>query len=184
MNDTGTNTADITSVMDMMAPPISLMASMEALRAFLYPISSLAWTASTTTMASSTTMAMASTRAASVSRLMEKPITFRKNIVPISDTGTAIIGMSVERKSWRKMNTTMNTSTRASIRVLYTSCCEALMNSVTSCMNCIFMPGGKFLDRRSAVFFTSLAMAVALEPARWVTIIITAGWPSSWVFTE
>ena len=35
MNDTGTNTADITSVMEMMAPEISFMASMDAVSALL-----------------------------------------------------------------------------------------------------------------------------------------------------
>ena len=35
MNDTGTNTADITSVMEMMAPEISFMASIDACRADL-----------------------------------------------------------------------------------------------------------------------------------------------------
>ena len=54
-------------------------------------------------MASSTTMAMANSKADSVSRLMEKPKTERKKNVPISDTGTAISGMSVERQSCRKM---------------------------------------------------------------------------------
>ena len=147
-------------------------------------MSSLACTASTTTMASSTTMAMASTRADRVSRFMEKPITFRKNMVPTNDTGTAIIGISVERKSCRKMNTTMNTSTSASKRVFHTSCCDASINSVTSCMNLISMPGGKFFESLSAVAFTSCAICVALEPARCVTIIITAGCPSSWVNTE
>ena len=73
MNDTGMNTDAITRVIEMMAPEISFMASMEANFADLYPRSSLACTASTTTMASSTTMAMASTRAASVSKLSEKP---------------------------------------------------------------------------------------------------------------
>ena len=103
MNDTGMNTADITRVIEMMAPDISLMASIDALRADLYPKSSLACTASTTTMASSTTMAMARTKADSVRRLMEKPNTSRKKNVPTSDTGTAISGISVERKSCKKM---------------------------------------------------------------------------------
>ena len=48
-------------------------------------------------------MAIAKSKADSVSKLMEKPNTFRKKNVPMSDTGTAISGMSVERKSCRKM---------------------------------------------------------------------------------
>ena len=103
MNDTGTNTAAMTSVIDMMAPEISFIASIEAVRASLYPRSSLAWTASTTTMASSTTIAMASNNAESVSKFIEKPNTHRKKNVPTSATGTAIIGISVERMSCRKM---------------------------------------------------------------------------------
>ena len=50
-------------------------------------------------MASSTTMAMARSKAESVSRLTEKPNRLRKRNVPMSDTGTAISGMSVDRKS-------------------------------------------------------------------------------------
>ena len=147
-------------------------------------MSSLACTASTTTMASSTTMAMASTRADSVRRLSEKPMTFRKNIVPTNDTGTAIIGISVERKSCRKINTTMNTSASASNKVFHTSCCDASINCVTSCRNFISMPGGKFFCSCSAVALTSWAICVAFEPARCVTIIITQGWPLISVDTE
>ena len=35
MNDTGTNTADITRVIEMMAPEISFIASMAAVKALL-----------------------------------------------------------------------------------------------------------------------------------------------------
>ena len=52
-------------------------------------------------MASSTTMAMAKSKADNVSKLMEKPKTLRKKNVPMSDTGTAMSGMSVERQSCR-----------------------------------------------------------------------------------
>ena len=38
--------------------------------------------------------------------------------VPISDTGTSIIGISVARQSCRKISTTMNTRTNASNSVL------------------------------------------------------------------
>ena len=127
---------------------------------------------------------MASTSAERVSRFMEKPITFKKNIVPTSDTGTAIIGISVERKSCKNMNTTMNTSTSASKRVFNTSCCDALINSVTSCMNTSSMPGGKLPLSFAAVSLTSFAICVALEPARCVTIIISPGLPSICDITE
>ena len=81
--------------------------------------------ASTTMMASSTTMAMAKSNAERVSRLMEKPKRLRKKNVPMSDTGTAIMGMSVERKSCKKMYTTRNTSKRVMMSVFTTSWIEA-----------------------------------------------------------
>ncbi len=99
MNDTGMNTSIMTSVIDTMAPEISFMASIEARRADWYPWSSLAWTASTTTIASSTTMAMASTRAERVSRLIENPNMLSRKNVPMRATGIAIIGMIVDLKS-------------------------------------------------------------------------------------
>ena len=83
-------------------------------------------------MALSTTMPMASTKAKSVSMLMEKPIICMKKKVPISDTGTAMAGISVERKSCKKMYTTTNTSRKASRRVLSTDWMEASRKRDTS----------------------------------------------------
>ena len=121
MNDTGINTADITSVMAMMAPPISPMAASVASMALRCSSCILACTASTTTMALSTTMPMASTSANSVSRLMLKPIICMKNSVPTSATGTASAGISVERQSCKNRNTITNTSKNASTSVRSTS---------------------------------------------------------------
>ena len=56
---------------------------------------------------------------------MENPNTFRKKNVPMSDTGTAIIGMRVERKSCKKIYTTKNTRRRVMKRVFTTSSIEA-----------------------------------------------------------
>ena len=50
----------------------------------------------------------------------------------MSDTGTSIIGISVARQSWRNTSTTMNTRTKASKSVLYTSCTDSSMNTVVS----------------------------------------------------
>ena len=111
----------MTSVIETMAPPNSLMASMEAARADLYPWSNFAWTPSTTTMASSTTIAMASTMAERVSKLILKPISFSTKNVAINATGIAMAGINVERKSCKKTYTTMNTRIKASINVLITS---------------------------------------------------------------
>ena len=93
-------------------------------------------------MASSTTMAIANNRADRVSKLMEKPNTQRKKKAPIRATGTAIIGMSVDRKSCKNTYTTRNTSSSVMNRVLTTSAIDAKRKSVTSYITTYFMPGG------------------------------------------
>ncbi len=85
----------------------------------------LACTASTTTMASSTTIPMASTSAKSVIRLMERPNNCMTKNAPISDTGTARIGIRVERQSPRNRNTTRATRMKASRNVWITCSIEA-----------------------------------------------------------
>ena len=67
-----------------------------------------------------TTMPMASTRPSNVRRLSENPKASMTAKVPIKETGTAMIGMSVERQLWRKTSTTMTTSRKASIIVSIT----------------------------------------------------------------
>ena len=52
--------------------------------------------------------------------------------VPISATGTAMIGISVARRLPRKMKTTMPTRTKASISVLITLLIVACTNTVVS----------------------------------------------------
>ena len=71
-------------------------------------------TFSTTTMASSTTMPMARISPSSVSILSEKPKTSITPKVPISEMGTATIGMSVARQLWSERKTTRITSSSAS----------------------------------------------------------------------
>ena len=58
---------------------------------------------STTTIASSTTMPIASTRPNSVSVLIDIPSAIITAKVPISETGMVTAGISVVRKSCRKM---------------------------------------------------------------------------------
>ena len=132
MKLTGTKTEAITRVMETMAGAISPMAEIEAARGSFSPPSSLAWTASTTTMASSTTMPMASTSAKRVSRLMEKPMSRRKKKVPMMATGTAMAGIRVARKFCRNRNTTRKTRMKASIRVCTTFSMDASRKSLAS----------------------------------------------------
>jgi len=89
-------------------------------------------TFSSTTMASSTTMPMAITMAKRVRVLMPKPKSQRPAKVPMSDTGTAMIGMSVARQLPRNRKTTRTTSSPASNRVCSTSRMEAATKSVVS----------------------------------------------------
>ena len=64
---------------------------------------------SSTTMASSTTMPIASTRPNSVRLFSVNPIAAMTANVPISDTGTSIIGRIMARQSCRNTSTTMAT---------------------------------------------------------------------------
>ena len=77
---------------------------------------------------------MASTRASSEIGLAEKPMASMTAKVPISATGTAMIGMIVARKLPRKMKTTMPTKMKASKRVWITASIVASTKTVVSYM--------------------------------------------------
>ncbi len=83
-------------------------------------------TFSTTTIASSTSRPMTITRANIVKVLIEKPAAASTPIVPSRTTGTAIVGIRVALKFWRKMNMTMKTRKIALISVSTTSSMEIL----------------------------------------------------------
>jgi hypothetical protein len=87
-------------------------------------------TFSTTTMASSTSRPMASTIANMVSVLIEYPNAASTPNVPISTTGTAMVGISVARQFCRNRYITTTTSTMASIRVITTSLIDTVTKGV------------------------------------------------------
>ena len=116
MKAAGRKTLISTSVMPMIGPKSSRMASMVACLGGR-PCSMWCVAPSTTTMASSTTMPMASTMAKSVSRLMEKPISAMAAKAPMMVTGTVVAGTSMARRFCRKMVITSSTSRPASISV-------------------------------------------------------------------
>ena len=89
-------------------------------------------TFSTTTIASSTSRPIASTTPNIVRVLMLNPNAARTPKVPSSTTGTAIVGMSVARKFWRKRYMTRNTRRIASTSVFTTSSIESRTNGVVS----------------------------------------------------
>ena len=165
MKLTGINTDIITSVIETIAPPNSLMASIEACLTDLYPWSSLACTPSTTTMASSTTIAIANTIADKVNKFKLNPISFNIKNVPINATGIAIAGINVERISCKKIYTTINTRINASIKVLTTSCIEANKKSLAFCAIFIAKPSGKDFSAFAKTTSKSEIVSVALVPA-------------------
>ena len=79
-------------------------------------------------MASSTTIPIARSMANRVSRFILKLKRYKKKKVPTIATGTDIAGISVERKSCRNRYTTMNTSKKASRRVLIIFSIDASRN--------------------------------------------------------
>ena len=87
---------------------------------------------SSTTTASSTTNPVAIVSAISVKLLTEKPARYMTPNVPMSDTGTATIGISVARPLRRKTNTTRITSTTAIASARPVSRSEARMVTVRS----------------------------------------------------
>ena len=99
---TGTKTAIKDNEVATIGAETSRIASIVASFADM-PRSIFCATASTTTMASSTTMPIASTRPSNERVLIENPSNGNTAKVPIRDTGTASVGMSVERVFCRKM---------------------------------------------------------------------------------
>src|ERR1022692_3786495 len=115
--------------MAMMGRLTSLIANFVASRGDK-PSAICSSTFSTTTMASSTTMPMASTKPNSDSVLIEKPKASSTAKVPITDTGTAINGISEARQLCRNTTTTSTTSAMASSKVVTTLLMESRTNTV------------------------------------------------------
>lgn len=132
MKVTGTNTAVITSVMAMIAPLISFITSIVARYGERCFSCIFACTASTTTIASLTTTPIANTSAKSVIRLIDSPSRSMTKNVPINDTGTARVGINVERQSPKNKKTTNATSTKASNSVCTTFSIDASKKLDTS----------------------------------------------------
>ena len=109
----GRNTALKTNVIAKIGPVISSIALIVAVRGSS-PVAISRSMFSNTTIASSTTMPMASTRPNSVRLLSVKPSAAMTAKVPISDTGTSIIGKIMAFQSCRNTSTTIATRITAS----------------------------------------------------------------------
>ena len=127
----GTNTAERTRVIARTGPVISSIALIVAVRASS-PVAICRSMFSSTTIASSTTMPIASTSPNRVRLLSVNPIADMIANVPMSDTGTSIIGRIIARQSCRNSSTTMATRMTASRRVANTSLTDSRMNGVVS----------------------------------------------------
>ena len=163
---TGTNTATSTMPMTTTAPNTSRMASMAAWKEVFF--SSRMWRSmfSMTTMASSTTIPVASTMPNRVRVLIEKPNSFTKAKVPMSETGMVMAGMSVLRQFWRKRNITSTTSTMASPRVTSTSLMDSRTTPTLSKASRHSSPGGKFRSSRAISAITPWKTSSALAEGR------------------
>ncbi len=118
-------------------------------------------------MASSTTSPMASTSPIRAMVLMEKPSRGNMAKVPMRETGTARAGIRVARHPWRKMNTTMITSTRASTRVCRISLMPSRTDWVVSRGMLYSRSVGKFFFTSSMSRVTPSTAAMAFEPGSW-----------------
>src|SRR5215213_8242848 len=97
MNAVGTNTAHKTNAIAITGAVTSSIAFRDASLGD-NPSANQRSTFSTTTIASSTTIPIASTSPNNERLLSEKPSSASTANVPISDTGTAIMGISVARQ--------------------------------------------------------------------------------------
>ena len=112
MNAQGTNTAHSTNPTATIGPVTSSMALMVAVRASS-PLAICRSMFSSTTMASSTTMPTVSTSPNSERLLRLKPSTYITANVPMSETGTSIMGRIMALQSCRKKSTTSPTTATA-----------------------------------------------------------------------
>ena len=89
--------------------------------------------------------------------LIENPSNGKTAKVPMSDTGTAIIGMSVARQFCRKRKTTRMTRTMASMSVVTISLMPSVTGSVVSSETAYSRSGGNRPFSSSIVFLTPSA---------------------------
>ncbi len=107
---------------------------------------------------------MASTSPNSDSVLIENPRSGKSANVPMSETGTATIGISVARQFCRKRNTTRMTSSIASQSVMTISRMPSCTGAVVSTAMLYSMSSGKVVLRLAIVARIPSATARAFEP--------------------
>ncbi|TWG86306.1 hypothetical protein L602_002100000950 [Cupriavidus gilardii J11] len=132
---------------------------------------------SSTTMASSTTKPVAMVSAISDRLFSEKPARYITVKVPISDTGTATLGISVARTLRRNRNTTMMTSATDSISVCSTSRSDARMVGVRSSTTSIEIEAGIIWRSDGSIALTRSTVSMMLAPGDRFSTSSTDGLP-------
>ena len=161
MNATGTNTTTIEKVVAATARPISLVPSCAAVR-WSFPISTCRTMFSRTTIASSIRMPIASDRPSSDIVLSVKPNTSTAMNDAITEIGSAMPVMTVDRHEFRKRNTTSTVSTAPSTRAYSTSPTECATRTPASRTTRSDAPGGSVLCSRATSSRMAWATAVVL----------------------
>ena len=184
MNAVGINTASNTSTIPTIGPDTSCIDLIAASLGVNLPVSKWRTVFSTTTMASSTTIPMANISPNSVRVFSEKPSRLITANVPISDTGMTNVGTRAARQFCKNSIITNSTSTKASIRVLYTSFTDSFTNVVVSSVMFQSTLAGKYLDSSSILALQRSATASALLPGDWYIPIEATGLPCSWAMVE
>ena len=141
MKPMGRKTATIENVVASTASPISLVPSMDAVKAFL-PICTWRTIFSRTTMASSISKPIHSDKAMRVIILTVKPNRLMNKNVPITAMGSVNPVMMVERHELRNKNTINMVSKAPSIRVFCTLLTATRMGREPSKMGSRRTPGG------------------------------------------
>src|ERR1035438_9258099 len=162
MRRIGIKTAISDMLMDKMVKPISFEPWNAAFIGGM-PASRRRDMFSITTIASSTTKPVEIVNAISERLSMLKPNRYITAKVPMSETGTATVGMSVARQLRGKMKTTRITRMTERMRVLSTSLTEARMVVVRSTTIVVLMPCGMdaSIDGNCAMTRSTVSMILA-----------------------
>ncbi len=102
---------------------------------------------------------------------------YRPANVPISETGTAMNGITAARQLCRKRKTTRKTSSIASPSVFTTSVIDTSTKRVVSYGTAYVNPSGNFLASSAARVLTVFATSSALAPGDRKIPTSVASWP-------
>src|ERR1039458_7443190 len=181
MRRMGMNTAINDMLMEKTVNPISLEPWKAAFKGGM-PASRWREIFSITTMASSTTNPVAIVNAISERLSMLKPSRYMTAKVPMSEAGTATVGMSVARQLRRKTKTTRITRRTESMRVRSTSLTDARMVVVRSRTIVVLMPCGMeaSIDGNSLAIRSTVSMMLAPGWRKMMTVIkgVRVRWPA------